>query len=313
MRISFKKRIKHWIGDLLLNWVLTLMVLLLLPLRPKALASLSKVLGVFSYHLLKKYRRRVLRNLSLAFGPEMDLKKRINMAKEIFTQFALTPLETVYAYSHSFNQFLRKIEIQGKEQLDQALSQGRGVIALGAHLGSFTLVGARLSLEGYRFNLIINEGNYPRLWRRLGKYQKRMGQNPFFVKPKMSSLKKSLNSLRRNEILYLVADEQRRDGGRPVPFFHYPAYTPMGPALLSLKTGAPILPMFILRKERIPHTLLIGPPVKIKWTGEMEKDLERLMMAFTKVIEERIREVPTQWAWLNHRWKLPLRHLSPKS
>ncbi len=313
MKKSFKKRIKHWIGDLLLNGLLSLMVVLLFPLRPKALASVSKVLGVFSYHLLKKYRRRVLNNLSLAFGPEKDLKKRINMVKEIFTQFALTPLETVYAYSHSFNQFLRKIEIQGKEHLDQALSQGRGVIALGAHLGSFTLVGARLSLEGYRFNLIINEGNYPRLWRRLWKYQKRMGQNPFFVKPRMSAIKKSLNSLRRNEILYLVADEQRRYGGHPVPFFHHSAYTPMGPALLSLKTGAPILPLFILRKERIPHLLLIGPPVKIERTGEIQKDLKRLTTAFTKVIEERIREVPTQWAWLNHRWKLPLRHLSPKS
>lgn len=305
MRRSFKKRIKHWFEDLLLNGFLTLMAILLFPLKPKNLVSLSKVLGVFSFLLLKKYRKRVLDNLAMVSGPEGNSKKRIHLAKEIFIQFTLTPLETVYAYSHSFDRFLRKIKIQGKEYLDQALSRGKGVIALGAHLGSFTLVGARLSLEGYRVNLMINEGNYPRLWRRLDTYQKRMGQNPFPVRPISTSIKKSINALRRNEILYLIADEQWREGGVPVRFFNHIAYTPPGPALLSLKTGAAILPMFILRKERIPHTLLIGPPVKIEGIGEMKQDLEILTSIFTKVIEEKIREVPLQWTWLNRRWKLP--------
>lgn len=308
MKRAVKKRIKHWIGDLLLNGLLTLMTILLFPLKPKNLAILSKILGIFSFLLLKNYRQRVLNHLTLVFGPGKDKKKRTNLAREIFIQFALTPLETVYAYSHSFDQFLRKIKIQGKEYLDQALLQGKGVIALGAHLGSFTLVGARLSLEHYRFNIMINEGNYPRLWRRLGKYQKRMGQNPFPAKPLSTSLKKSLNALHRNEILYLIADEQHRNGGIPVHFFNHLAYTPIGPALLSLKTGAPILPMFILRRERLPHTLFIGPPVEIERTGEMKKDIENLTIAFTKLIEERIREVPTQWPWLNRRWKLPPQH-----
>ncbi len=305
MSRTLKKRIKHWIEDLLLNGLLTLMGILLFPLKPKHLTALSNVLGIFSFHLLKKYRKRVLHNLALAFGPERDSKDRMNLVREIFIQFALTPFETVYAYSHPFDSFLRKIKIQGKEYLDRALSKGDGVIAVGAHLGSFTLIGARLSLEGYRLNLIINEGNYPGLWRRLGKYQKRMGQNPFPLKPLSTSLKKSLNALHRNEILYLIADEQQRDHGIPVPFFNRVAYTPTGPALLSLKTGAPILPMFILRRERIPHTLFIGPPVKIESSGDMKKDIERLTIAFTKVIEERIKEVPTQWSWLNRRWKHP--------
>lgn len=305
MSRALKKRIKHWFEDLLLNGLLILMGILLFPLKPKHLALLSNGLGIFSFHLLRKYRKRVLHHLTLVFGPGKDSKKRMNLVREIFIQFALTPLETVYAYSHPFDQFLRKIEIQGKEYLDQALSQGKGVIALGAHLGSFTLIGARLSLEGYRVNLIINEGNYPGLWRRLGKYQKRMGQNPFPLKPLSTSLKKSLNALHRNEILYLIADEQQRDHGIPVRFFNHIAYSPIGPALLSLKTEAPILPMFILRRERAPHTLFIGPPVETERTGKMEKDLEKLTIAFTKVIEEKIKEVPAQWPWLNRRWKLP--------
>jgi KDO2-lipid IV(A) lauroyltransferase len=247
----------------------------------------------------------------LAFEGEKDFKTIEKLAKDVFINFTLTPLETVYAYIHPFEKFLLKIEIQGKEYLDAALAQRRGVIALGAHLGPFTLVGGRLSLEGYPFNLIINEGSFPKLWKRLGDYQRRLGQNLFPPKPAATSVKKSLNCLRRNEILYLITDEQKRRGGIPVPFFGQAAYTPPGPAIFSLKTGAPILPMFVVREKGSPKTLFIGSPIEIEQTSDEKKDIELLTAKFTKAIEDFIRQYPGQWTWLNRRWKLPL--IPPRS
>jgi KDO2-lipid IV(A) lauroyltransferase len=257
-----------------------------------------------AFYLIKKYRERVLSNLSLAFKEEKDLTMIKKLAKEAFFNFTLTPFETIYAYSHPFEKFLLKIEIQGKEYLESALNQKRGVIALGAHLGPFTLVGARLALEGYPFNVIINEGKFRKLNKRLGNFQRRLGQNLFPPKPATASVKKSLNCLRRNEILYLIADEQQILGGLPVPFFGKTAYTPPGPAIFSLKTGAPILPMFILREKGMSQTLLIGRPIEIERTSDEKKDTELLTAKFTKAIEDFIRQYPGQWAWLNRRWKL---------
>ncbi|MDO9124225.1 MAG: lysophospholipid acyltransferase family protein, partial [Deltaproteobacteria bacterium] len=124
-------------------------------------------------------------------------------------------------------------------------------------------------------------------------------------KPTFSSLKKSLNCLRRNEILYLIADEQQRRGGVPIPFFGQVAFTPTGPAILSLKMGAPILPMFILRENGTPKRLVIGPPIEIERTLHLEKDIETLTAKFTRVIEGAVRQYPGQWSWLNRRWKTP--------
>jgi KDO2-lipid IV(A) lauroyltransferase len=197
------------------------------------------------------------------------------------------------------------IKIKGKEYLDATLARGNGVIALGAHLGSFTLLGTRLAAEGYPFNVIINEGNFPKFMKSLVTYQRRVGQKFFPPKPATVSVKKSLNCLHRNEILYLVADEQQRRGGLPVLFFGQTAYTPPGPAVFSLKTGAPILPMFVLRGNGIQRTLVIGNPVEIERTLDEKKDIETLTAKFTEVIEEMIRRYPSQWAWLNRRWKLP--------
>jgi len=309
-----KRRVKigHLIGDLLINGIGTLMIIPFRFISPKAIISLSKFIGTALFGLNKKYRERVTQNLTLALGKEKNFEEITRLAKEVFFNFTLTPFESVYAYLNPSEQYLLKIEITGEEYLKSALSQGKGVIALGIHLGLFTLVGARLALEGYRFNLMYNEGNYPMLWKRLGNYQRRIGQNPFPLKPITSSLKKSLNCLHRNEILYLIADEQQRRRGIPTPFFGQTAFTPRGPAILSLKTGAPILPMFIIREGNVPKKLVIGPPIAIEKTSDLEKDVETLTVKFTKVIEDTVRQYPSQWAWLNRRWKTPNSNLDRK-
>ncbi len=299
------KKVKYRLGDFSATLLFAFSFQVIKVLPPGALVFLGKVLGTTAFRLIKKYRHRVLSNLFLAFKGEKDPEEIERLAKEVFFNFSLTPLETLYGYARPFDQFVLKIEIRGREHLEKALAQKRGVIGLGLHLGPFTLVGARLALEGYPFNLIINEGNFPRLWKILGDYQRSIGQNPFPPKPASVSVKKSLNALRRNEILYLVADEQQIRGGLPVPFFGQTVYSAPGPAIFSLKTGAPILPMFIVREAGTPRTLQIGSPVEVERTSDEKKDTERLTAELTRVIEEIVRQYPSQWPWLNRRWKMP--------
>ncbi|MBM4341396.1 MAG: hypothetical protein FJ110_17865 [Deltaproteobacteria bacterium] len=300
-----RAKIGHLVGDVLINGF-TISIFFLFRFVPHGMVIvLAKFLAATLFALHKKYKTRVIQNLTFAFGKEKDSNEIARLVREIFLNLALTPFESVYFYVNPFEEYLLKIEISGEEYLKSALSQGKGVIALGIHLGLFTLVGARLSLSGYRFNLIYNEGNYPKLWKTLGDRQRRLGQNPFPLKPTTSSLKKSLNCLRRNEILYLIADEQQRRGGVPTPFFGQVAFTPVGPAMLSLKTDAPILPMFILREGNNSRRLMIGPPITIEKTSDLEKDIETLSVKFTKVIEDTVRQYPGQWSWLNRRWKTP--------
>jgi len=297
-------KIRYWLTDFFAIGFLTFSILIFRVLPPKTLIFMAKIIGTTAFHFLKKYRERVIGNLSVAFGAEKDLNEIKKLARNVFFHFTLTPLETIYLIAVPFGRFILNIKIRGKEYLDAALAQGNGVIALGAHLGSFTLLGTRLAAEGYPFNVIINEGNFPKFMKSLITYQRRVDQKFFPPKPATASVKKSLNCLHRNEILYLIADEQQRRGGLPVPFFDQIAYTPPGPAIFSLKTGAPILPMFVLREDETKRTLVIGNPIEIERTGDEKKDIERLTAKFTKVIEETIRQYPHQWAWLNRRWKL---------
>ncbi len=306
MQNSHFKKMRYGLGDFFLNGVLTLVLPVFRRLSPRGLAFLARIIGTIVFRFVKRYRERVIDNLSAAFRNEKQLDEIEALARDIFFHFSLTPLETIYLVANvsPFERFVLKVKLRGKEHLEEALAKGKGVIALGAHLGAFTLLGTRLAVEGYRVNVMINQGSFPKLWKRLNAYQEAVGQKIFPPRPIPASIKKSLNCLHRNEILYLVADEQQRRTGIPVPFFGQTAFTPSGPALFSLKTGAPLLPMFVLRENEIQWTLVIGQPIEIEKTSDEKKDIERLTAKFTKVIEDFIRQHPSQWTWLNRRWKV---------
>ena len=302
---TFSKKIKYWLGDYLGDLLLAFCILAFRVIPPRAIVFVARILGLIVFYLFKKYRNRVCGNLSLAFGGEKNPQEIVKLAKEVFFNFTLTPFETIFAAAIPTGQYIKNIKIIGREHLDAATAKGNGIIALGSHLGAFTTLGTRLAIEGYPFNLIINDSTFPKVWKRLADHQRSWGQKPFPPKPATMSIKRSLNCLRRNEILYLIADQQQILGGLPVPFFGKIAYTPPGPAIFSLKTGAPILPMFVVREKGIPHTLFIGSPIEMERTSDQKKDIERLTAKSTKVIEDSIRQYPSQWPWLNRRWKLP--------
>jgi KDO2-lipid IV(A) lauroyltransferase len=312
MRKTFKA-FKYRFADHLLTGIFQCSALIFRGLSLRTLVFIARVMGTLTFYLHKKYRERVIGNLSLAFGSEKNLHEIRALAKEVFFHFVLTPLETIYLAANGlpFDRFVLKIEIEGKERLEAALARGHGVIALGAHFGSFTLLGTRLAVEGYPFNLVINVSNFPKVWKKLAFHQAIVGQKMIPLKPTMASIKKCLSCLHRNEILYIVADEQQRRGGLPIPFFGQIAYTPPGPAIFSLKTGASILPMFVLREKDFKRTLAIGNPIEIERTSDEKKDIETLTVKSTKAIEEMVRQYPNQWAWLNRRWKLPRQKKHP--
>ncbi|MCX8011803.1 MAG: hypothetical protein N3A64_01425, partial [Desulfobacterota bacterium] len=77
---------------------------------------------------------------------------------------------------------------------------------------------------------------------------------------------------------------------------------PVGPAIIARRTGSPVLPLFIIRNPDNSQKIIIEPPVAIEEeTAETdpEKSLFQLCQKFAAIIENYIKEYPTQWFWIN--------------
>jgi len=143
------------------------------------------------------------------------------------------------------------------------------VIAVGAHLGPFTLLPRRLGAEGYRVNTIIEMANFPRLWKSINELQQSFGESAIPSKPISFSIKKSLSCLRRNEVLYIIADQQQKRGGIAVPFFGQMALTPPDLPSSHSKQELPFYPSSSSDKmEFAGHSASAGPSL---WRGPLTK------------------------------------------
>ena len=271
-----------------------------MPLRLLHVAG--KRLALLLFFIWRKRRGVIIENLKLAFGPRLDKKEMKRLYRGIVTNIGKGVMEDLKSPSLS-DRYFSDIEVMGLNHLKDAVDQGKGVIAVSAHLGNFPLIGRKLSLLGYRFNYIIRDP-HNRLGVKLFEWiVEREGVNLIPDKPKNLCLKRSIECLKNGEILYILNDISAVAGGIYVDFFGHEVPTFKGPVILSLRSGAPILPMFIVWDADGRQRIIIEAPLSLLREGRIEEVIYKNTSCIVKIIEDYIRRYPTQWWWVHRRWK----------
>ena len=192
------------------------------------------------------------------------------------------------------------VEFEGIHHIENALSLGNGAIILTGHFGNWELLAASISTNIAPLTPIVRELRSPRINELVTKYRKKAGYSTI---DRNTGVRDALRCLRSNNLLGIVADVDTTVNGVFVDFFGRPAYTPYSPIAFALKTGAVILPSFIIRQQDGSHHAIIEPPMVLKQTDEKEQDIIENTQKFTKIIETYIRKYPEQWIWMHERWK----------
>src|SRR5262249_29663683 len=109
-----------------------------------------------SFAILARYRSRMEANVALALGSEItDERERKALVWRAWQNFGRGVLDTTAIMHYSKEQYIARVEINGEEHLQRALAKGKGVLALSAHLGGFTVLGGRLAAAGYPFSVVV--------------------------------------------------------------------------------------------------------------------------------------------------------------
>ena len=286
----------------------------LVPVLVRVLSYLSLLLplkvyiGLFAktsslyFRLVTRYRRKIRENLEIAFGSSLEdqeIERITNaVAENVGSHFA----ETVITTTPKQEKVLVKIDLKGVENLERALSQGKGVIAVSAHLGNFTVLSIKMIRKGYPFNMLIRDPDSKEIVKLFRKLQKQQGGHYIPINKWREALREILGCLRKNEVVCFLNDERKKGSDVEVDFFGRPALTATGPAVISLKTGAPIVPIFIVRTGEDAHTIFIEPQLEVNHRGDISDTVTTVIAACTKIIEEYVRRYPEQWFWFKNRW-----------
>src|ERR1043166_3250179 len=271
----------------------------LLPRIPYWLLSLlTSVMARLTFSILWKYRTRMEENLALGLGATLTHPaERRELVWRAWKNFAHGILETSCVMHFPKDKILATIALTGEENLKRALAKGKGVLALSAHLGSFTLLGARLAAGGYPFSVVVKHPSDERFARLINDYRTHLGIETISAKPRREAVRGILKALRKNRIVMVIADEFK-SGGVMVEFMGQLSPAPRGPASLALRTGAVTLPMFATRRADGSLVLAIGSEIEPVHHDDVEQSVTATTALYTKHLEKAIREYPDQWNWL---------------
>lgn len=259
---------------------------------------LARVLSTLQYLLSKQDRIAVRGNLKAIF-PAIDESHLKKYTKSVFINFGLY-LADFFKFKRLNPDYIKKnVIIEGREYIDTALSQGRGLIIVSAHIGNWELGGVALGILKYPVNAVTLTHKHKDV---NGFFNRQRESNGLQVIPLEHAVRGSLEALSRNEIVCILGDRDFTQGGFILDFFGLPTALPRGPAVFSLRNKTPIIAAFTIRQKHNKFRLSFSAPMKFSPSQEFEKDVRLLTRVYLELIEGYIRKYPGQWEMFRQFW-----------
>ncbi|HTM09087.1 MAG TPA: lysophospholipid acyltransferase family protein [Verrucomicrobiae bacterium] len=285
----------------LFTGIWTARILLWLLPRKLVLASFRGVANI-GLRLFRRFRERSEENLAVALRGRVDLTPIVrDSLRNFFQSFA----EAALAVDGGLERMRREVPATGLEHLRAALAKGNGAIVLSAHFGNFLLLGSRLAAEGLAVYTLINHPRGGKTGDLADQYRLKVGQWTIHSHPRKQAFRELSEVLRDNAVAIVIADEFRSGSGVTVPFFGRTVTARRGPATLALRTGAAVVPAYLLREKSGGLRLVIEPEIELRRSGDVKEDVAENTKRMTRWLETTVSAHPEQWNWMSIQWQAP--------
>lgn len=279
-------------------WVL----LRLLGWLPRGVArTIGAWIGSGAFVLLSRLRHVGRQNLRIAF-PEMSENDQNRLLKSEYRNLGWLLAEFCQMPRYRRDSASKFVRYEGLENYLAAKEAGKGVFVLTGHLGAWELSSFYHSLMGYPMSMVIRRLDNSGVDELVNRIRCMHGNR---VLHKDDFARGLLAAMRRGETVGILMDTNMTPPqGEFVDFFGRLACTASGMARVALKTGAAVLPGFLLWEEaEQKYVLHFGKALELVRTDSPENDIIANTALFAKVTEEYIRRYPGQWLWVHRRWK----------
>lgn len=246
-------------------------------------------------------RRMSARHLQRASGGELHGVGLSRAVTGAFDSYARYWLEMFRLPSADPVEIRRNFDVEGYEHVDAALAAGRGVILALPHLGGWEFAGAWMhAVKGHRLLVVVEALEPPELFDWFVEVRSAMGMDVVAAGP--DAVGALLGALAENRVVCLVSDRDLSGDGIEVSFFGEHTTLPAGPSLLSVRSGAALLPVAVYFGKGRRHRAVVRPPVDTSRQGRLREDLTRITQDLAHEFERLIEVAPEQWHLMQPNW-----------
>ena len=279
-----------------ISYKLVQLIVSLLPLKftYRIAVGIAGVSYYFFYYRARKALRENLRNV-FSDWTERELSKCV---KCNFIQFGKFLADFFYTSKLDSQNINKVVEIENKEYIEQALAGGKGVITLTAHLGNWELGGMTLALLGYPISAIALSHEQVQVDSIFVGQRESKGVK---VIP-LGKAGRVMRRLLRGEMVAILGDRDITSQGIKMPFLGKPAVFPRGMPVLAVRTGANILPGFVIRQKDNRYKLFFEKPFCADLSKNTADSEREILERWIKILEKYIVLYPEQWFMYYRVW-----------
>ncbi len=269
----------------------------------------SDLLGLLWFKIDRRHRNVALENIQQALGDGMTPFQVMCTAKQVFKNIASILFEVAWAARFDKEKFLSLFTIKGIEHVKKAHAKGRGVIVVTCHMGNFEMLIPGIDETGFPGYAIYRKLDFAPAERLIRELRQRFGVTMVPI----HGASKKIDTILKNGGVVATLLDQSVDWyvGAFVDFFGRPASTHKGLASLAMRTKAPVLALYTVRKNR-KYLIEFLPEIPLEDTGDRIKDLENNTQNYTTALEHIVRKYPDQYFWVHNRWKIKPYSLFPR-
>lgn len=269
-----------------------------LSLMPLPVSSwLAKRMGDLFYFCAAKRRAVARENLERAYADTLSCRQKERITRKSFQNTALSILE-LFLIKKIKKNAAKHFVIQGRENLEKALSYGKGAVLITSHLGSWEYLEFLFYLTGLPCSVIVKSVKNPYLDKQI--HDLRLATTVIPI-PKKKAIRAALAGLEENRVMAIIIDQWDGPEGLWVDFFGSPTSTTSLPARLAHKTSCALVPAYCLRQSPGQYEIHVLPPVVLPEADDWET---RVTASLNHALECEIRKYPEQWSWGHRRWKV---------
>jgi lauroyl/myristoyl acyltransferase len=235
--------------------------------------------------------------------PDASAADRGRLGRAVVAGLLKNYFELLRMPAMSPDELLCMVEVRGLNNLHEALGRGKGAIVAMPHIGNLSLVAEPIErLARGSIVVVIEQMRDPAVHDLMRSFRQRGTIDMVEVGP--SSARLLTRALAEGRIVVLACDRAVASATTVVTFFGEPVTMPVGPAMLALRTGAPLMTAFTYRLPDNRSEVVIDPPIVIDQRRDLRSDVRRLMQAVFRIFESYIRRDPAQWLLTEPVWSV---------
>ncbi|HOV90177.1 MAG TPA: lysophospholipid acyltransferase family protein [Syntrophorhabdaceae bacterium] len=257
-------------------------------------------LGRLAYRILKKRRLVAISNLKRVFNDRDDQDIQ-SMARRCFEKFGINFVEMLLIPYLKKDEYKERFSLENRDHIDKALSKGKGILAVIFHYSNWEIMGISSVLlqqdvivlaRPLKRHILLN--NF------LNKIRATSGLK---IIPNEGTGRDIMRHLKENKIVAVLADQrEKRSKGVYVDFFGEKVSTNRGIAVVAMKTGSPVIPVYLVREGFLRYRVVCNEPLVMERKGNMDELIRENLRKINVFLESIIIDAPDEWFWVHRRW-----------